>query len=256
MQVAGKIGGMIHTVFIQSLAFGSERKRMKFPAILLYVWFLWSFPAIAATESYNQVDFSSEAERKVVNDLMSATLSIEINEPKPASIAKRINTMLNAEFKRAAAFGTVRVTSGNQSTYPVYGKNNLKIEGWRGHAELRLESQDFKSMGELIAQMQEQMQLEGVHFSLAADTRKQVENTLIGEAIDAFRKRANAVSAAMGGSGYKIVRMSINQGGTYPGPRPMMARAALSDTAIPAPEFAGGESTIKVQISGTVEVIQ
>jgi len=229
---------------------------MKFPVMSFCVWSLLSFPAFAAEERYNQVDFSSEAERKVVNDLMSATLSIEVNESRPASIAKRINATLSAELKRAAASGSVRATSGNQSTYPVYGKNNLKIEGWRGHAELRLESQDFKSMGELIAQMQEQMQLEGVHFSLAADTRKQVENSLIGEAIDAFRKRASAVSAAMGGGGYKIVRMSISQGGTYPGPRPMMARAALSDAAMPAPEFAGGESTIKVQISGTIEVIQ
>ena len=241
---------------LSSLALGPERKKMKFRFMLLWALSLLSFSVLAENERYNQVDFSSEAERKVVNDMMSATLSIEVNESKPASVAKQINSILNAELKRGAAFSNVKMTSGNQVTYPVYGKNNRKIEGWRGHAELHLESLDFKAMGELIAQMQEQMQLEGVNFSLAENTRKQVENMLISEAIDAFRKRASAVSAAMGGTGCKIVRMTIHHGGTYPmpSPRPMMARAKISDSEMDTPKFEGGESTIKVQVTGTIEV--
>lgn len=227
---------------------------MKFHLALFSALYLLSFPVLAEYERYNQVDFNSEAERKVDNDMMIATLSIEINESKPANVAKQINATLNSELKKAAAFGSVKVSSGNQTTYPVYGKNSRKIESWRGHAELRLESLDFRAMGELIAQMQEQMQLEGINFTLAVDTRKQVENTLISEAIDAFRKRAGAVSVAMGGTGYKIVRVAISYGGEYSGPRPMMLRAALSDSAMPAPKFAGGESSIKVQVSGTIEV--
>ncbi len=228
---------------------------MKFHPALFYALSLLSLPVMAENERYNQVDFSSEAEYEVANDMMTATLGIEVNEPQPAGVAQQINTTLNAELKKAAAFSVVKASSGNQTTYPVYGKNNRRIEGWRGHAEMHLESRDFKAMSELIAQLQEHMQLEDINFALAVDTRQRVENTLITEAIDAFKKRASAVCDAMGGTGgYKIVRMSINHGGNYPIPRPMMALATMAGAGIPAPQFAGGESAMSVQVSGTIEV--
>jgi predicted secreted protein len=58
----------------------------------------------------------------------------------------------------------------------------------------------------------------------------------------------------MGAKSYKIVHISINQGGT-PQPYPMAAMmrgAALTD-AVTTPEFAGGDSRLTVQINGTIE---
>jgi len=227
---------------------------MKFCLALFYALSLLSLPVMAENLRYNRVDLSSEAESEVANDLMTASLSSEYDDASPTILAGQINITLNMALKEASTFIGVKASSGNQTTNPVYGKNNRKIEEWRGHAEIRLESRDFNAMGELIARLQEQMQLHDIQFAPSVETRQQVENILIPQAIDAFRKRANTISTAMGGKGYKIVHMSINLGGRYPSSRPLAAPVTRSEEAIPAPQSAGGESTMSVQVSGTIEV--
>ena len=206
--------------------------------------------AVAEPAIYNRVDFQVEAAREVANDLLTATLSVDIQDKQPARVAQQMNAALNKALKKAAAFGAVKASSGNQQTFPVYGKNN-QIEGWRGHGEIRIESRDFKAAGELIMQLQSGMQLSGVQFGVAPETRAQIEDALIAEAIKAFQQRAETIRAALGAKSYKTVHLGIGGGMPHP-PMPML-RATMAETAIPTPEFAGGESRMTVQINGTIE---
>lgn len=207
----------------------------------------------AEAEPLNRVDFQVEVAREVANDLLTANMSVEIQDKQPGRVAQQINTALNDALKKASAFSAVKTSSGSQRTYPVYGKNN-QIDAWRGHGEIRLESRDFKAASELIMQLQATMQLSDMQFTIAPDSRAQLENALIAEAIKAFQKRADAIRAAVGAQSYKTVHFSINSGGMPPRyPVQMMRSAAMADAAIPAPEFAGGASRMTVQISGTIE---
>ncbi len=212
-----------------------------------------SLSAIAENEPYNRVDFNSEAAREVANDLLQATMSMEVSDRSPARVAQMLNTTLNDALKKAAAFTTVKASSGAHSTYPIYGKSN-HLDGWRGTAQIRLESRDFKAAGELIGQLQESMQLSSVSFTVAPDTRRQLENSLISEALAAFKKRAETIRESLGGSGYRIVHIGINQGGYYP--QPMMDRGVMAmKAAVAVPEFSGGDSNMTMQVSGTIEII-
>ena len=220
---------------------------------LLYCLLSFNLPAQAEAESYNRVDFQVEAAREVVNDLLIADMRVEIQDKQPARVAQQITTALNDALKKAAAFSTIKIRSGNQHTYPVYGKNK-QLDAWRGHGEIHLESRDFKAAGELIMQLQSSLQLGSVQFTIAPDSRVQIENTLIAEAIKTFQARADAISAALNAKSYKIVHFSINHGGMPPQYPVAMMRATLAEASIPTPEFAGGESRMTVQINGTIEI--
>lgn len=209
--------------------------------------------AHAEAEPYNRVDFQVEAAREIANDLLVTVMSVEVQDKQPSRVAQQLNTALNDALKKASAYSSVKSSSGNQNTYPVYGKNN-QVDAWRGHGEIRLESRDFKAAGELIMQLQATLQLGGVQFTVAPDTRAAVENALIAEAIKAFQTRADAIRAAVGARSYKTVHFSIGGGMPPHYPMAMMRGAAVADMAIPAPEFAGGESRMTVQISGTIEL--
>lgn len=210
--------------------------------------------AHAENEPYNRVDFQVEAAREVANDLLVAGMSIEVQDKQPARVAQRINSALNDALRKAATFGNLKVTSGGQNTYPVYGKNN-QVDAWRGHAAIRLESRDFKAAGELIMQLQSTLQLNSLNFVLAPDTRTQSESELIAEAIKAFQQRADAIRSAFGSHSYKTMHLSINGGMPPAYPRTMMRAAPMAmDAAIPQPEFAGGDTRITVQVSGTIEL--
>lgn len=223
-----------------------------FRIALLFSLLSLSLLAHAQSETYNRVDFQVEAARQVTNDLLVVNLSADTQELRPSAVAEKLNTALNAALRQAAAYSTVKVSSGNQQTLPVYGKNN-KIIAWHGHGEIHLESTDFKSAGELIMQLQATLQLGSVQFEIAPETRLQVENSLISEAIKAFQSRANAIQTAVGAKSYKIVHFAINS--TQPVlPMSLMRSDAIGQSAIPAPEFAAGESRITAQITGTIEL--
>ncbi len=213
-----------------------------------------SFWAMAEIEPYNRVDFQVEAAHEVANDMLVASMTVDIQDRLPDAVSRQLNMVLNDALKKATAFSGVKASSGNQSTYPVYGKNS-QVDAWRGHGEIRLESRDFKAAGELIMQLQSTMQLGGVQFTVAPETRAQIEDTLIADAIKAFRERAELIRTALGAQSFKTVHFSINSGSMPPRyPQPVLRSAALAKAAIPAPEFAAGESRMTVQISGTIEI--
>lgn len=219
--------------------------------LMLFICSLLSFMAQAEIEAYNRVDFQIEATRDVSNDLLVASMSADIQDKRPAEVAQQLGTRLNEALRQAASFSSIRTSSGNQHTTPVYGKNN-QITGWHGHGEIHLESRDFKAAGELLMQLQSTLQLSGVQFTLAPDSRLQIENALLTEAIKAFQSRAETIRAALGAKSYKTVRFAIN---SAPQHYPMqMMRSMNADESIPAQQFAGGESRMTVQINGTIEL--
>lgn len=209
----------------------------------------------AESDAYNRVDFQVESSREVANDLLIASMNVEIQDRQPARVAQQLNATINDALKRSATFDSIKVSSGNQNTYPVYDKNN-HVDSWRGHAEIRLESRDFKAAGELIMLLQQSMQLDSIQFSIAPDTRAKTEKELIAEALKTFQNRAEGIRSVMGASTYKNVRLSINNGGGLPmlTPKAMMRTAMAIDAAAPAPEFAAGDSRMTVQINGLIEL--
>lgn len=216
-------------------------------------------PAAADTPlPYQRVSFSTEVAREIPNDQMNAVLSVELSDKDAARLAQQVATLMNDAMKKSAAYPAVKATSGNQATWPVYGStltSSSKLESWRARAEVRLESRDFKAASELIAKLQEKLQLNAVTFSVAPDTRRKVEEAMTGEAIAAFRSRAETVRASWTAKGYRLVDMNLGSAG---GPMPYlpMARAMKSMDAesVPAQEMAGGETRLVVNVSGSIEL--
>jgi len=205
-------------------------------------------------ESYNRVDFQVEASREVSNDLLTTTLSVEIQDPQPAKVAQHLNSVLNNALKRAESFKAVKVSSGSQNTYPVYGAHN-HIDAWRGHAELHIESSDFKAASELIMQLQKDMQLSNMQFTLAADTRKTVETELSVTTLKTFQARAESIRLALGAKSYKTLHLAIHDGAApLQYPMAMMRSAAATDSSIPTPDFASGDTKMTIQIEASIEL--
>ena len=193
---------------------------------LLAVTMTLAAPALAETPVQNRIDFQTEVESVVTNDLLTAGLSIESNNKNPAALSRELTVKINEALRQASAFKTVKLTSGNQQTWPVYSDKN-KLESWRGRAELRLESQDFKAAGELISLLQANLQLNGLHFSVAPATRRELENQLIEQAVQAFRQRADRIRTAWNAKSYKLVQMNLGTA-NQPSPPPVCTGMVLT----------------------------
>jgi predicted secreted protein len=224
------------------------------------LFLLAAAPAFADPEpSYNRVDFQVEVGQDAANDQMNATLAIELTNANPGALAHELGDAMNDALKKSKAWPSVKASTGNQQSWPVYGTTvatRTTVQGWRGRAELRLESRDFKAAGELIAALQDKLQLSGINFSVAADTRRAADAALGKQAIAAFRTRADLIRDAWGAKSYKLINMNIGSvASNNPGPRPMMMYAkAMAADAAPAQDIAGGDAHMSMTINGTIEL--
>lgn len=202
-----------------------------------------------------RIDFQTEVSRTLANDLLRATLTIEANDANPVALAKTLTDALNAGLAKAKAYKTVKVSTSDQNSYPVYTRAQ-KIEGWRGQASLMLESTDFKAASELIAKLQSHLQLRNIDFTVAEDTRRALEDTLTKEAITAFRDKAALVTSAWGAKRYELVQMTIGStGNDYRPPMQMRAMAMkMESDSMPAQDMAGGESRVRISVNGSIEL--
>lgn len=229
------------------------------PALMLTALMLPLAASANDTPVYQRVDFSTEVSRVIPNDLMQATLSIELTDRDPSRLAQQLTQAMNDALKKAAAYPGVKASSGNQQTWPVYGStltSSSKLESWRGRSELRLESRDFKATGMLIAQLQQTLQMNGVSFTVAPETRRQLEAELTTEAITGFRQRADLIRQGWQAKGYKLVQMHIGSAGGGM-PVPVMARgmkAMAMNEDMPAQDLAGGESRLVITAAGSIEL--
>jgi len=220
-------------------------------------FFLAALPAAAAEPSprYNTVELQAEAQREVQNDLLNASLYVELNDASPASLANAINKRVNEALRVAKDYKGVTVRSGNNQTYPVYAKDNV-LQGWRGRAEIRIESKDFEAASGLIGKLQAGMQLGNMSFSVSPEARRAAENELITEAIVAFKARAEIVKAALAGRSYKLQRLNVANRYSAPPPRPLIARMAASAQEVAAPNLEAGVSVVTVAANGAIEILE
>jgi predicted secreted protein len=200
-----------------------------------------------------QVELQAEARREVPNDVINAAMSLEVSDADPAKVADALNRAQNAALAAARDFPLVRARTGYSQSYPVYDRAQ-KLTGWRGRAEVRLESRDFAQAAALIGRLQSSMQLSGMSFSVSPQSRQAAEDELLVEAIAAFRARAEIARKAIGTRAYRIQRLQVNTGGGFsPPPRPMLARGAMA-AEVATPQLEGGLSQIVVTVQGSIEV--
>ncbi|MFN0162683.1 MAG: SIMPL domain-containing protein [Burkholderiales bacterium] len=205
---------------------------------------------------YNVVELSAEAQREVPNDLLAAQLYVEETNANPQQLAGALNRAVAEAVKVAREFPNVKLRTGNNQTYPVYPPRSTQPSGWRGRAEVRLETRDFAAGTALIGRLQGFMQLGNMGFSVSTEARTAAENELIAEAIAKFRVRAEIAQKALGTRAYKVQRIAVGTGASGPPPRVMMmARgAAMAEAGVPAPAAEGGATSVSVNINGAVEL--
>ena len=217
---------------------------------------LSSVSAMAEDVHYNQISVRAEVDQEVARDLMNVTLYSEAQNTDPAKLAAEITETLNKALAQARQVNGVTIRQGNRSSYPVYDDKGQKITGWRERAELRLESADFAALSKLTGEMLGDMKMGGMDFSIAKPTRKTSEDALLKSAVTAFRARAQLLTEALGGTGYKVINLNFNTSG-YPQPylrAPVMMMTAERSDAAPTPDVEAGTSQVTVTADGVIEV--
>jgi len=200
---------------------------------------------------FDIVSLQAQRSMQVDNDLMLAVMGVEMDGKDTAVLAGKINNTMKWALDEAKNIPTVNVTSGNYYIYAVYDKT--KISHWRASQTLNLKSTDVTAMTRLIGVLQNRLLTKSTGFGITPQKRDDVENELIGKALDAFKKRAEIVTGNLGAKGYKIVNIDIESPGSAVPPRPVI-RAMAMESAASAPAVEPGMSDITIVVSGSIQM--
>lgn len=206
----------------------------------------------AETPTYNRIHFQVSATESVGNDRMQAVLSISDQDKDAAKLADRINKAMAWALEQGRAAKGVELRSGGYSTQPVYQEE--RFTGWRASQELMLEGADFAQLGALIGTLQSRLQLSSVSFSVDKATRDKAEGRLIDQALNDYKQRAEQVRTNLGKPAYRIVDLQVQTEGGPVYPQPMMRAEAMMTKDMAPPALEGGESEVRVSVSGTIEL--
>ena len=201
---------------------------------------------------YNQVRLQSQQTESVSNDTMHVTLQTYAEMQDPAKLAARINQEMEWALAQVKQVPGVKLRTGSYQTWPVIRKE--VTTGWRGQQDLILESRDTQALSRLVGQLQAKLQIKSMNFSVSDEKRVTVENRLIDLALNAFRERAGIVGDNLKAGGYRIVELNV---GTSTARPPMMHQARMASMSMEAADAVaveGGESDVRVTVSGTIEM--
>lgn len=210
--------------------------------------------AHAETTGYDQLTFQTEVKEEVQNDEVRASLYKKAQATDSKTLATNLNTTINNAMRIAKRYPSVTVSTGQQTTYPRYDKND-KIIGWTGQANIDLKSTDFAATSQLIADLQETLVMDNLTFGVSDTKKNALEQKLMTEASRAFQQQAKNLARAWDARNYRVVSVNLNTGSNYP--RPMygaMNMKAEAADSVPSQSFESGNSTISVTANGTIEL--
>lgn len=198
------------------------------------------------------IELSADATRSAPNDMAIASLYHQADDKNPATLARNVNAAVAAALEQARAYPAIKTRTAGVSTFPVYGKEGRKIEGWRMRADIHLESRDIAALSELLARLQSSLALSSLTMEPAPETRRSVSDLAATDAIHAFQARARSVAGILD-KPYRIRHLSVAYGGAQRPVFPTMKTAAFAADAAPM-AIEAGESEIAVSVSGTIEL--
>jgi predicted secreted protein len=132
----------------------------------------------------SRINLDARASEEADNDVMRATLFVEMEDTDAGRLAEKVNQASNDALKMAKGFAGLRTKTSGYSTYPVTDKN--KIARWRSRSEIAVEGEDFRRMSDAIGKLQAIMQLGAVSFSVSPAKRAKIEEALTQSAIAEF----------------------------------------------------------------------
>ena len=141
------------------------RNLIAFMTFLLAAGLAQAQTAPAVTDARGtKVNLDAHASAEVDNDVMRASLFVEMEDTDATRLADKVNRATNDSLKLAREFTGVRAKTSAYTTHPVIDKE--KIARWRSRSEISVEGEDFRRMSEAIGKLQAIMKVGAVEFSV------------------------------------------------------------------------------------------
>ncbi|UOO81040.1 SIMPL domain-containing protein [Uruburuella testudinis] len=223
-----------------------------------------AFPVAAEPLNYNIVQFAESANAEVPRDTMIIRLTVNEEGRDRAVVNRAFVRKYNTLTQRIEANRAFKSELLGRNAYPRYEyKNGKRTQiGWQETAQIKVESKDFTALNRLIAEAQNEANLQNTSFSVSKQKREEVIDEVSKAALARFQSRAETLARTLGFRGYKIVSLDLGQIGNQEvmsayadAAAPMALRAMKAGSAGEIAETPNpGTEQISITVNGTIQL--
>jgi uncharacterized protein YggE len=209
------------------------------------------------------INFSATETRTVPQDLLIASLRIEVEEDTPVAIQTKINEAMKKALDLAKKESALKVSTGGYMVHkydrpigkrdPETGEQQFKSK-WQGSQTIEIQSKDADKVLEVTGKIQALgFAMNNLQYTLHPDTVEKVREELLVEALKKLQNKAKIVGETLGKAKVDLVDVNVDIGGpVMPMYKNMMARAEMAMDAgapMPTPVAAAGETDVALTVS-------
>lgn len=230
----------------------------RFIFILFLLAMLWSMNSAWADEKestlFQRFSYQVQSSQQVDNDTMHLSLFTMEEGKEPSHLSSLINERMQTVIRELKRYKEITLSNTGYSTQPIYGRQG-RIDAWRVRQSIQLSSKNTALLSELAGQLQKNLQVQNIWFSVSDEQRAAVQSGLIVDALEGFKQRADVIRDTLNGNKARIIHANINTHGSSPVVKQMRRSEAFmaADAQVPvaAPQ---GESTITVSVHGEIMI--
>ncbi len=201
---------------------------------------------------FNIVNLRVEQARQVSNDVMVVIMQAAAQKNSSAEAARSVNEVMAWADKIISEDQRISHQTLNYQTRPIY--QNKTITGWSASQQLQLQSQDIEALTAMVGTLQQKLQIGSMRFQISPERRAEELQTLVVEALEAFRVKAELVTGTLKANDYRLVNLSIDENGS-PMPYRAVARAEAMSAGSAPPSVEAGDSKLRVSVTGSIQLI-
>ena len=226
---------------------------MKYLLILSTLLFMPLAHAETNQPEGTRVSLSAEASEAALNDELIVHYRIAERGGNAKALRKKVNATaaaIDARLKKEK----VKHKTTSRRLSPVSGDGVFSTREWEMMQGGEIKTRELEAVSGWLADIEATgAKLNRLQFNVSDAAYKKIEARLKREAIALFRAKAATITKGLSGKSYKIIQ--LNTSGSAPVMEAYRAREySIKSMVSSAPQMSAGESSIKVNVSGTIEV--
>ncbi len=211
---------------------------------------------------------SASASETVAQDTVTLTLTRELRGENQVELSRGVNEAMNKVRDKAKADKALEVRTGSYQVWferdndrPVQPKaakegdakdDNTGHEAggiWVARGQLLITSKDMEKASQFAAEVDQDMALDGIRFSLSRQAREVIEKRLLAATTNAFKTRAREVVAALEFGNYRIKSLRLGDVGQPESYQPRMMAMSAGKAG---PAIEAGKETVTLSMEGEI----
>lgn len=202
--------------------------------------------------------FSTQVSRTVEKDLIQAEVYSRKSGKNLADLKKTVSVNLNKVLAQAKQYPNVEVLAEGISNYADYD-NKGKVNGWVAEGRISLKSKDFDTVAKILENLDDQIAINHVDFSVSPEKMASLEDEMTLEIIKQFQHKAEVIQTGLKAKKYILsdIRLNtpngeVNQNAPMPRMYAVSAKMASADSQPESIPMEAGKATISATASGKV----